>query len=182
MVRVVCFYTGMAQELSVLPSSIVAGESFTASLNGISTTGKTCVYSFAALTPFSVTCTIESSVFVLSVSAAQSLTLKSGNIRFAAMVTTTAGGAVECVDSGYLTVEPSPLATSNYSAALVAIDAAILTFASNPNKRVNLGTMSVEYKTLDELLSLRAFYQSEIQRDLTGTGSGPMRTLTRFAW
>lgn len=173
----------MADELSVLPTSIVAGESFTATLTGIDTTGKTCAYSFAAATPFSVTCTINGSgLFVLSVSAAQSLTLKAGNIRFVGMVTTTSGGAVECVDSGYLLVEPSPLATSNYSAALVAIDAAILTFASNPNRRVNLGTMSVEYKTLDELLSLRAFYQSEIQRDINGTGTGPSRILTRFAW
>lgn len=172
----------MAQELSVMPQSVVAGESFTATLTGISTTGKTCVYSFATATPFSVTCAITDGVFVLTVSAVQSLTLKAGNVRFVAMVTTTSGGAVECVDSGYLTVEPSPLATSSYTAALAAVEAALLTFASNPNRRLSLGTMSVEYKSVDDLLALKAYYQAEIKRDLTGQGTGPTRIYTRFAW
>lgn len=172
----------MAAELSILPDSIVAGESFTVSVTGVQTTGHTLSYSFATATPFTVACAITDGVFVLTVTAVQSLTLKAGQVRFVGMLTTTSGGAVECIDSGYLTVEASPLATSSYTAALAAVEAAILTFASNPNRRVNLGTMSVEYKSLDELLSLRAFYKSEIQRDLTGTGSGPMRVYTRLAW
>ena len=172
----------MATELSVLPTSIVAGETLTATLTGVSTTGRTCSYQFASKTPLTVACTIVDGVFILTVSAAQTLTLKGGVIRFAALATTTATGAVACVDSGYITVESSPVATSDYSAALTAVDAAIANYAANPNKRVSLGAMSVEYRTLDELLTLRAFYISEIQRDLTGAGTGPTRILSRFAW
>jgi hypothetical protein len=172
----------MAKELHVLPVQIIAGESISATLVGVSATGRTCSYAFKANTPFSVACSIVDGAFVLSVSSAQSLILKAGRIPFVAMATTTEGGAVECVDSGYLSVEPNPLSTSSFSAALAAVEAAILKFASNPNRQLALDGMSITYKTLDELLSLRSFYRSEISRDLGGRGSGPMRISTRFSW
>lgn len=172
----------MATELHALPTSIVAGETLAATLTGVLTTGRSCSYQFASKTPLTVACTIVNGVFILTVSAAQTLILKSGIIRFAAFATTTATSVVECVDSGYLTVEASPLATSDYSAALTAVDAAIANYAANPNKRVALGAMSVEYRSLDELLALRAFYIGEIQRDISGAGTGPTRILARFAW
>ena len=173
----------MATELSILPTSITAGESFTATLpSTVTVTGRTCVYQFKAPVPFSVTCAAGETQFVLSVTAAQSLTLKAGNIYFAAFATTTSTGAVACVDSGYLTVAPNPLATSSYSTALAAVEAAIANYAANPNKRVSLGTMSLEYRDLDDLIALKSYYQSEIARDLTGRGNGPFRISPRFAW
>lgn len=173
----------MATELSILPTSITAGESFTATLPAtVTVTGRTCVYQFKAPVPFSTTCAAGETQFVLSVTAAQSLTLKAGNIYFAAFATTISTGAVECVDSGYLTVEPNPLATSSYETALAAVEAAIANYAANPNKRVSLGTMSLEYRDLDDLIALKSYYQSEITRDLTGLGNGPFRISPRFAW
>ncbi len=173
----------MATELSILPTSITAGESFTATLPAtVTVTGRTCVYQFKAAVPFSVTCTDNGTRFILTVTAAQSLTLKAGNIYFAAFATTTSTGAVACVDSGYLTVEPNPLASSSYATALAAVEAAIANYAANPNKRVSLGTMSLEYRDLDDLIALKSYYQSEIARDLTGRGNGPFRISPRFAW
>ena len=173
----------MATELSILPTSITAGESFTATLTAtVTVTGRTCVYQFKAAVPFSVTCTDNGTRFILTVTAAQSLTFKAGNIYFAAFATTTSTGEVACVDSGYLTVAPNPLATSSYSTALAAVEAAIANYAANPNKRVSLGTMSLEYRDLDDLIALKSYYQSEIARDLTGRGNGPFRISPRFAW
>lgn len=173
----------MATELSILPTSITAGESFTATLPAtVTVAGRTCVYQFKAAVPFSATCAAGETQFTLSVTAAQSLTLKAGNIYFAAFATTTSTGEVECVDSGYLTVEPNPLASSSYATALAAVEAAIANYAANPNKRVSLGTMSLEYRDLDDLIALKSYYQSEIARDLTGRGNGPFRISTRFAW
>lgn len=173
----------MATELSILPTSITAGESFTATLPAtVTVTGRTCVYQFKAPVPFSVNCSASATQFTLSVSAAQSLTLKAGNIYFAAFATTTSTGAVECVDSGYLTVAPNPLATSSYETALAAVDVAIASYATNPNKRVNVGDISIEYRDLNDLIALKSYYQSEIARDLTGRGSGPFRISSRFAW
>lgn len=173
----------MATELSILPTSITAGESFTATLPAtVTVAGRTCVYQFKAAVPFSVTCTDNGTRFILTMTAAQSLTLKAGNIYFAAFATTTSTGEVECVDSGYLTVEPNPLASSSYATALAAVEAAIANYAANPNKRVSLGTMSLEYRDLDDLIALKSYYQSEIARELTGRGNGPFRISPRFAW
>ena len=173
----------MATELSILPTSITAGESFTATLPAtVDVTGRTCIYQFKCAVPFSVICTASATQFTLSVSAAQSLTLKAGKIYFAAFATTTSTGAVECVDSGYLTVAPTPLATSSYETALAAVDVAIASYATNPNKRVNVGDISIEYRDLNDLIALKSYYQSEIARDLTGRGSGPFRISSRFAW
>lgn len=171
----------MAAELNQLPDSIVAGETLTATITGLTTTGYTLTYSFASAVPFSVACTVSGSDFVLTLTPVQTIALRAGALRFAAMHAAT-GGATTCVDSGVIIVEASPLATSNYSAALAAVEAAILKFASNPNRRLSIDGMSIEYKTLDELLSLRSFYRSEINKDLGQRGGGPQRVLARFAW
>jgi hypothetical protein len=170
----------MATELNVLPVSIVAGESTTAALTGVSATGRTCVYQFQAVSPFSVACDISGDEFSITLSASNTLALKAGSVRFVALATTTATGAVECVDTGYIYVYNSPLATSDYAAALAAIEAAILSYATTPNKRVTIGTMSVEYRSLNDLISLKSYYQSEIAREISGTGSGPFRIKSRF--
>jgi hypothetical protein len=172
----------MATELNVLTSSIVAGESLTAELTGVSATGRTCVYQFGSATPLTVACDIAGDVFTLNLSAANTLVLRSGSIRFVALATTTATGAVECVDSGTITVEPSPVATSDYEAGLEAVEAAILNYAANPNQKVALSGMMVEYRSIEDLITLKSYYLAEIQRDKTGRGSGPMRIRSRFAF
>lgn len=160
----------------------MAGESFTATLADVSATGRTCSYAFKAVTPFSVSCTAENGVFVLSVSAAQSLALKAGNVYFAAFAVTTEGGATECVDSGHISVEPNPLAASDYDAAIAAVESAILKYASNANRRIQIGSMSVEYRSQDDLVALLAYYRAEKLHEFSGRPGGPTRFLTRFSW
>lgn len=172
----------MANQLNILPTSLIAGESINKTITGITdVTGFTLSYLFSASTPLTVACTVESDQWTLDVTAAQTLTFKRGTVRFAAMLTETATGVVTCVDSGLISVEASPIATSDYSAALTAVESAIATYGSNPNKRLQLGTMMIEYRDLDDLIKLRDFYRGEIARE-TGNGyaGGPFRILSRF--
>ena len=174
----------MADALSILPDSVVAGESISVSVPSTTVTGYTLSYSFSASTPITVACVASgTTAWTLTVTAAQTLVWKRGQVRFAGMLTNTSTGVVTCIDSGVITVEASPLATSQYTAFVTAIDAAILTFGSNPNKRVALGAMSVEYKTLDDLLGLRAWAQSMANSETGNTtagGGGFNRIYTRF--
>lgn len=174
----------MADALSILPSDLVAGESISESIASSYVTGYTLSYQFAASTPITVACVASgTTAWTLTVMAAQTLLWKRGTVRFAGMLTETSTGIVTCIDSGSIIVSASPLATSQYTAFVTAIDAAILTFASNPNKRLSLGAMSIEYKTLDELLGLRAWAQgmanAETGNNPAGAG-GFNRIYTRF--
>jgi len=169
---------GMAG-LNILPSSIVAGESIVESITGVTVTGYSLVYQFSATPPISVSCT-GTTDWTLTVTPAQTLTMKPSIIRFAALHTNNSTNQTTCVDSGMFVVAASPLATSQYSAALVAVDAAILDYAGNANKSLTLGPMSITYRSLDELLNLRAFYKNEIAKDQSGRGGGPFAIFTRF--
>lgn len=168
----------MAEELNILPSSIVAGESIVKTITGVTKSG-TLIYSFQASTPFSVVCDDIGDSFVLSVSAAQTLTMPAGSVRFAAFQVI--DGVSKCVDSGIIYVTASPLATSEYTAALAAVDAAILTYGSNPNRKIKVGQLDIEYKNLSDLLALRNHYRMLINRDLGKRGTGGLFFMnTRF--
>ena len=173
----------MADQLSILPASIVAGESISETIPSSYVTGYTLSYLFSAPTPITVACVASgTTAWTLLVTSAQTLLWSRGTIRFAAMLTHTQTGVTTCVDSGVISIAASPLTISQYAAAVVAIDAAILTFASNPNRRVNLGTMSVEYKSMEELIGLRSYYKSLVAQE-TGNaagGGGFNRIYTRF--
>lgn len=94
---------------------------------------------------------------------------------------TGADGSVSCVASGTLAVSKL---TSDYRAALAAVDAAIASFGSNPNRSITVGEISITYKSLDDLLALRSYYAGLVAAD-EGTGAadaaGKFSTiLTRF--
>ena len=94
---------------------------------------------------------------------------------------TGADGGVSCVASGTLAVSKL---TSDYRAALAAVDAAIASFGSNPNRSITVGEISITYKSLDDLLALRSYYAGLVAAD-EGTGAadaaGKFSTiLTRF--
>lgn len=175
---------GMADALSILPTDIVAGESISESIPSTTVTGYTLAYHFSASTPITVACVASgTTAWTLLVTAAQTLLWKRGQVRYAGMLTNTSTGVVTCIDSGVINVAASPLATSQYTAFVTAIDAAILTFGSNPNKRLSLGAMSIEYKSLDDLLGLRAWAQSMANAETgnaTAGGGGFNRIYTRF--
>ena len=89
-------------------------------------------------------------------------------------------GSVSCVASGTLAVSKL---TSDYRAALAAVDAAIASFSSNPNRSITVGEIQITYKSLDDLLALRSYYAGLVAAD-EGTGTaeaGKFATiLTRF--
>ena len=56
---------------------------------------------------------------------------------------------------------------------IAAIDEAVRTWGTNPNHSISVGEISITYKTLDELLAVRAQYvqraeEEENGRSLTG--------------
>lgn len=175
----------MADQLGLLPTSLVAGESIYVTVTGLSVTGYSLAYQFSAPngTSATVSCTANGTTsWILNVPPATTLAFKFGAIRFAAMLTETATGKVECVDYGAISLAASPVATSQYSTALAAIETAIATYATNPNKRLQLGSMSIEYRSLDELIALRGYYKGLVNAEL-GSGpatGGPYRIFTRF--
>lgn len=170
----------MAETLNILPSSIIAGESIVKTITGIVAGESSLSYQFAADTPVSVDCAVVNDAFILTVSAAQTLTFRNGRISFVGMLTDNAG-VVSCVDSGVIIVAPSPMATSDYSTALTAVEAAIAEYGSNPNAKVKVGDIDIEYKSLDDLLTLRNFYRNEVKKDKgQAPAGGPLFINTRF--
>lgn len=178
----------MVDNLGFIPSRITAGESiWIAAANTLQSSqditianitpaaGYTLAYQFAAPTPISVAASAngDNTGWTLTVTAAQTLLWKAGSLAFAALATD-GNGKVFAVDEGFISVTASPLAVSQYAAALVLIDAAILNFATGAQRSFQLGDMSVSYGTLQELLDLRAHYRSEIARE---TSSRPKRII-----
>jgi hypothetical protein len=176
-----------------LPDRVVAGESIWLSADNSAQDGEdliftdytpaggyTLAYQFAAKTPISVAATANSADtgWSLTVTGAQTLLWLPGIIRFAGFVTHTSSTRIFAVDEGSIAVTASPLAVSEYAAALTLIEAAILSFATDPQRSFALGELNVSYGSLDDLLNLRTFYKAEVARQ---TGKRIKRIIrTRF--
>jgi hypothetical protein len=170
----------MATTLNILPTDIIAGETIKKVIT-VPADADTVKYQFASVTPLEVEAVEETGVWTLTVTPAQTLTFKRGSIRFVGL-STDADDVVTCFDSGAISVEASPMATSDYQAALTLVQTAIKTWGTSENKRLQLGDMSVEVKDLDDLLRLEDYYKRLVAID-TGTSNysgGPIRILTRF--
>lgn len=174
----------MATQQNILPTELTAGETVSETITMAdypAADGWAVSYRFAAPTPISQACAGGTDgAWTLSLSSAQTLTL-AGRVRFDALATQTAGESVAqvvAVDSGVIAVAPSPLAVSKWSAVLAAVETAIATWGTNDQRSMSIEGMSISYKSLDELLNLRAFCTREISRD---TGSKrPRFILSRF--
>lgn len=177
-------------ERGLLPEFITAGESIWVSAS--SSIGVDIVipdytplthslsYQFAADTPIAVSAVAngDNTGWTLDVTSAQTLVWKAGVVRFAALATNISTARVVTVDSGAIRVAASPLATSSWTAVVTACDAAILSFASNPNASFSVDGMSVSYRSMDDLISLRSYAQTMADQE---RGSRMKRIIrTRF--
>jgi hypothetical protein len=183
----------MAGNLGFVPDRIVAGESiWISSANAVQSAqditltnytpagGYTLAYNFASPTPITVSAVANgaNTGWTLEVTGAQSLLFRAGSLHYSALVTHTESGRKFAVDSGSIFVEASPLAVSQYAAALTAVETAIASYGTNNQRSLQLDGMSVSFGSLQELLDLRAFYKSEVARE---TSSRPSRIIrTRF--
>lgn len=158
-----------------LPASIVAGE--TIWIAAANTTGATNTditlsgylpadyslsYQFAAASPITVSAVEngDGTGWTLEVTAAQTLAWKPGTVRFAGYATHKTTARVFAVDAGAVSVTPSPLATSTWTAVVTACDAAILTYAGNPNGSLSADGISISYRSLEDLVRLRSYAKS----------------------
>jgi len=172
----------MAEQKNILPSTLFAGESIVKTITGATVSGYTLRYDFNSQPiPVSVSCVSTTGLWVLTVSSAQSLLWARGTVAFVAYHTNSTTGAVSVIDYGEIALEASPMTVSQYQAALTAVEAAILSYASNPNKRINVDTINIEYKSYDELKKLRDFYKQMIAQETgRGYGGGIVKLSTRF--
>ena len=103
-------------------------------------------------------------------SAAVATTAMVGTVRWSVMAKDD-DGAVECIGRGQFVVccaGRSPLRD-----VIDKIDEAIKTWGTNPNRSISIGEIRIDYKTLDDLLAVRAQYvqmaeAQESGRSLTG--------------
>ena len=162
----------MTTEQAIMPTELVAGETISEILT-ISDypveDGWAVSYRFATPTPITQACTGgEAGVWAITLSSAQTLTIPSGRIRFDALATQTVGETVAqvvAVDSGVIQVTASPLTVSKWSAVLASVEAAIATWGTSDQRSMSIEGMSVSYRSIDELLKLRAFCTQQIQRE-----------------
>jgi hypothetical protein len=137
--------------------------------------GYTLAFQFAAQpTPISVAAVANgaNTGWTLEVTAAQTLAWKAGSVAYAAYATL--AGRAYAVESGAITVKPSPMAQSAWTAVIAACDAAILTYAGNPNGSLSVDGMSVSYRSLTDLTNLRDYARTMEQRE---TGNRPLRII-----
>lgn len=83
-------------------------------------------------------------------------------------------GSVEAVAHGSFTVMCA--GRSQKRDVIDAIDEAIRTWGTNPNRSISVGEISISYKSLDELLAVRAQYVKQAEAEENGTAqSGGVR-------
>ena len=167
---------------TAIPATLTAGESIQAvtTLDGYAPNdGYTVAWRFAAPTPISIAGVSASggAAWALTVTPAQTLLFRRGNLSWDVIASKDGGATV--AQRGTITVYPSPLAVSQYAAALAAVDAAIAAYGTTSKRSFSIGDMSVSYRSLQELLDLRGYYKREIARETSMTG-GARIIRTRF--
>lgn len=141
--------------------------------------GYTLAYSFAASTPVTVSAAANTggTGWTLEVPAATTLAWKAGALVYNALVTHTASQRVYAVESGTVNVKPSPLATSSWTAVVAACDAAILSYSGNPNSSLSVDGMTISYRSMENLTTLRAYAR---EMELNDRGFRPRIIRARF--
>jgi hypothetical protein len=178
------------QNLGFLPEWIVAGETIWIAAANTAQSGEdiilddtylpethTLAYDFAGTTPTTITAAANTggTGWTLEVSATETVTWRGGAVAFRGKVTDKTTGRVTTVDVGEIQVKASPLTVSQYAAALAAVEAAIAEYAANPYGSFTVpGGMTVNYRSMDELLALRSFYRAEVARE---TATRPRRVI-----
>ncbi len=102
---------------------------------------------------------------------------KVGRVLWTVFVTDS-DGAVSVPDGGHGILFVVCAGMSAKWAVVDAIDKAIQTWGTNPNRSISVGEISVTYKSLDELLSIRAQYVQQAEAEEQGrASSGGVRTV-----
>ena len=81
--------------------------------------------------------------------------------------------------SGTIYLRPT---VSKYRAIVAAIENALQNWGSNPNKRIQCGELTVEYKDREELVGLLSYWRGRAEDDENGNApsSGPRIVKVRF--
>lgn len=126
-------------------------------------------YNFEASTPFTVTATANggNTGWTLQVTGVQTLTMQPGVVNYTGIVSQTISEVEQsfAVDVGSILVKASPMRVSSWVAVLAAVDAAITTFAANPNGSISVDGMSVSYRGMDDLMKLRDYVNYRLKLD-----------------
>ena len=109
---------------------------------------------------------------------AETLSGFSGATRWIVYATTP--GGVEQIGFGAVYIRPL---VSRYRAVVAAIENALQNWANNPNKSIQVGELSINYKDRADLLDILAYYQRKAAADENGTqpAGGVQFMKVRFA-
>lgn len=167
---------------TAMPATLTAGESIAATitLDGHAPDdGYTATWRFAAPIPISVSGVSagDGAAWSLTVTPAQTLLFRRGSLAWDVLVQKDEAATV--ADRGTVIVYPSPLAVSQYAAALAAVESAIAAYGANSKRSFSIGDMSVSYRSLQELIDLRGYYKREIARETTAASAARI-IRTRF--
>lgn len=91
-------------------------------------------------------------------------TVVAGEVRWFVQVYN--GQRMGVAKSGTIYIRPI---VSKYRAVVAAIENALTNWANNPNKRIQCGELSIEYKDRADLLDILAYYRNKAKADENGT-------------
>lgn len=91
-----------------------------------------------------------------------------GCVRFAIFVTDSEGDVTALASGSFLV---SCAGRSPKRAIVEQIDAAIQSWGTNPNHSIQVGELSITYKSLSELLAIRAQYVQQAEEEETGSSA-----------
>lgn len=88
-----------------------------------------------------------------------------GETHYTVLATNTAG-ETEAIAHGSFVVRTA--GRSKLREVIAAVDEAIKTYGTNPNKSINVGEIAITYKDLSELLAIRSHYEQLAQAEEQG--------------
>ncbi len=171
------------EPLALLPTTLHGGETIAVEIivSGYLPSTHTLAYQFTHSTALTVTATAneEGTGWKLTVPATETVKWAAGLMRFVGMATRTSDSVVTAVDEGSMAVTVSPFFVAWATTALAAVEAAITGRATDAQKRVGMGDLTVEGMTLDELIKARVWLQAESRKAQRG-GTPKRIILSRF--
>ncbi len=169
--------------LELLPTTLHGGETIAVEIivSGYLPSTHTLAYQFTHSSALTVTAAANQAGtgWNLIVPATETVKWAGGLMRFVGLATRTADSVVTAVDEGSIAITVSPFFVAWATTALAAIEAAITGRATDAQKRVGVGDLTVEGMTLDELMKARIWLQAESRKAQRG-GTPKRIILSRF--
>lgn len=177
----------MASTLNLIPETLTAGESLSVSVSVSDykpSDGWALVYKFVyGVSSITANGNEDAEIdgWTVELTPAETLSIPSGTISFHAFAQKSSESVIiesHCVDAGTIQVKSL---VSKWSAVLESVEAAIASWGTSDQRSMSIEGMSVSYRSIEELLHLRAFCTQQIKKELGRKGPHLLRTRFNLA-